>query len=143
VLVDGSQKSVQVSFKVNVPLGGSGIPVYLRISGLHSAAGAAMEDDELLSLNRKESGLDNLFIYPQPVKPDDEKLVFAHIDGPVTITIYNLNGRKIKTLQGVPEYGGISWDLTTDGNQKIETGVYLYDVRNDKSNKQGKIVLVR
>ncbi len=139
-----SPKTVKLFFARNVPLGASGIASYLRIKGLHSAAGVGMEKDAIISLNRDASGgLKDLLVYPQPLRPEDDQLVFAHIRGNVTITIFNLNGQKIKTITAGPEYGGIKWDLSTDSRQKIESGVYLYDVRSDKSAKQGKVIIIR
>ena len=67
--------------------------------------------------------------------------------GHVSITVFDLHGRKVRTLMDrILPAGphGVSWNGTLDGGQHAASGVYFYQVRfGDGSASQKKMVLLR
>jgi len=87
--------------------------------------------------------------YPNPVKTQ-ANIVIEH-DRPETILqtlveIFDLAGRKIWSFTQ-SSANNITWDLMTNNNQKIKTGVYLYRVsiktsNSDMTSKTNKMLII-
>ena len=69
----------------------------------------------------------------------------------VEIDIFDVSGRLLwkHTEKGVPTNGAytVDWDLTVDGGQRLQTGVYLYRVRvssdgSSKASKAKKLIVI-
>jgi len=60
----------------------------------------------------------------------NDVLEFGNLDADATIDIYNINGRRVRHLQGV-----FIWDARDDSGSIVESGVYIYQYSKD-----GKVV---
>ncbi len=140
---DSSAISMIVTFDDNTFLGASGKKSYLLLDGLSSSKGVALKDGDAISLYRESTNLDALLVYPQPIKPRHNELVFSHLPvGEVKIRIFTINGLPIRTIEGQTSYGGIRWDLKDDVGEKVASGLYIFTLNWQNKTKLGKIVVV-
>ena len=121
-IFDSSNTRIVMDFDDNTFIGATGQASYLLLSGWKSRQGIEIDPDTRISLNRETVDLANVIIYPQPVKPQQNELIFANLPGDVKITIYSLNGRVIRILSEQTEYGGVHWNLKDDAGNGGETG---------------------
>jgi hypothetical protein len=67
-------------------------------------------------------------------------------EGPVTLRLYDLRGRLVRTLHdGVLAAGlhGFDWDGRDDAGQSAGSGVYFYRLRSRGAERTGRCVLVK
>jgi hypothetical protein len=76
---------------------------------------------------------------------DYSRIAFTHLPDKCTIRIYTLSGDHLRTLEhDSPELdGNENWDLLTKNNQKIASGVYIYQLESPYGEKIGKFAVVR
>ncbi len=134
---------VRLRLSVEAQASGFGQPVYLTVGTLRNRWGIPMEAEQTFSLFRPTENLQQVVIYPQPVRPEDRELIFAKLPEKVQIQIFNLNGLHVKTLKKVNEYGGIRWNLCDELGKPVASGIYFYRISNGKQQKVGKLVIVR
>lgn len=84
--------------------------------------------------------------WPNPFNP----LTTIRYDIPelssITITIYDLLGRQVRTLLDQveePGYKSIQWDATNDQGQPVSAGIYLYRINVGSFTQTKKMVLLR
>ncbi|NOY50682.1 MAG: T9SS type A sorting domain-containing protein, partial [Chlorobi bacterium] len=93
------------------------------------------------SLNENTSADINVSIFPNPFDNDVEIRLATTIAQNAEISIYDLGGRKIKTLfKGKIQNGenGFVWDAS-----KAKAGIYIYSVRTKDKNVVGKLMLTK
>lgn len=69
-----------------------------------------------------------------------------HDNIPITITLYDLNGRKIFLQTGTlptGQNGVLIWDGRNDGNQEVASGLYLMLISSGNQKKVGKILRIK
>lgn len=87
--------------------------------------------------------LDN---YPNPFNPSTTIEYEIPKSGFVKISIYDLNGKLIKTLVHKKQEQGnyrIQWDGKNNSGLKVSSGVYIYAIENEKSIISKKMILVK
>lgn len=99
-----------------------------------STEGYAPEDGDLTS---RQSSLEDIGIVPNPYKGASDYEVsqlidevrFTNLPDEAIIRVFTLNGTLIKTInKQTPNVATISWNLTTDHNLPIASGLYLVNV---------------
>jgi len=83
---------------------------------------------------------------PQLRWPDQQdKIGFLDIPGQCTISIYSQMGELVKRIEHTNGSGDEYWNLTTDANQVIVSGVYIAVVKDNENNGEviRKFVVVR
>ncbi len=76
----------------------------------------------------------------------DRRIQFINLPEESTIKIYTLSGRLVETLQhDDPDQGFEDWNLTSNVNQAVASGIYLFSVKNrENGNTQtGKFVIIK
>jgi PKD repeat protein len=84
--------------------------------------------------------------YPNPFNPDTRIRYDLAKNEIVRITIYNLLGRKVKTLVNEHQEAGfksIIWNATNDYGKPVSAGVYLYQIRAGEFVQTKKMVLLK
>jgi Ca-activated chloride channel homolog len=83
----------------------------------------------------KEDALPKGFVlhqnYPNPFNPSTTIRFELPTDGHVTLKIYDLSGRLVKTLLSGDQYAGAHtavWDGSDDAGRKVAAGVYFYQL---------------
>jgi len=87
----------------------------------------------LVGIDEKDERIPEEFVleqnYPNPFNPITTIRYGLPESSPVKLTVYDLAGRKIKTLVDTDKPAGwhsVTWDGTDDSGISVSTGVYLY-----------------
>ncbi|MCB9058625.1 MAG: S8 family serine peptidase [Calditrichae bacterium] len=143
-LADSSSKSVLLTFNDQTIIGAKGQQSYLELINLKSTSGILMDEANIINLFKVQTELEKIVIYPQPLKAGNAQLMFSNLpDGDFLIRIFSMNGAFIRAISRDSYYGGIPWDLKDSHDEKVPSGVYLYDIHWNGKTKQGKLVIVR
>ncbi len=85
--------------------------------------------------------------YPNPFNPVTHIKFQVKDQAKVTVVIYDVSGRQVKTLLDKKEYAAgryeISWDATDRFSQKVASGVYFYRFTANNFTKMGRMVLLK
>ncbi|MDZ7334377.1 MAG: T9SS type A sorting domain-containing protein, partial [candidate division KSB1 bacterium] len=84
--------------------------------------------------------------YPNPFNPVTEIIFSVPKTEKVSLVIYDMLGRKVKTLidkQVQPGVYSVYWDGTDESGVKVATGVYLYRLQARNYSQVRKMVLIK
>ena len=84
--------------------------------------------------------------YPNPFNPTTQIKYDLPEDAMVSITIYDLMGRQVKTLVNSSQtagYRSIQWNATNNEGQPVSAGLYLYTIQAGKFRQTKKMVLLK
>lgn len=102
-----------------------------------------IEDDAEASLPQKFALFQN---HPNPFNPSTVIGYQLPEESPVTLSIFNLTGQKIKSLVNEKQSAGhkeITWDGYSDTGKKVSSGVYLYRLTAGAFTQTKKMVYLR
>ena len=90
------------------------------------------------------SDLENVFVYPNPVRPDYlDTVKISGLTNKAIIKITDIEGNLVfeKTAEG----GTIEWDTMAFGNYKVASGVYMILIsdKNGEQTKVKKVMIIR
>jgi len=71
------------------------------------------------------------------------ELAFVNLPPACTIKVYTIDGDLVKTLRHTNGSGTEYWDLRSDYNQMVATGVYFFYVSSPQGESVGKLAIVR
>ena len=104
---------------------------------------------EVLEISNFNTSLDRFVLkdnYPNPFNPLTLISYELPSDGLVNITIYDMIGRKVKTLVNglqTAGYKSILWNATNDRNEPVSGGLYLYIIEAGYFRQTKKMVLLK
>jgi len=84
--------------------------------------------------------------YPNPFNPFTTLLYELSENSHVKITIYDMLGRKVKTLINKTQDAGsrtIIWNATNDYGEPVSAGIYLYQIKAGEHLQTKKMVLLK
>jgi len=84
--------------------------------------------------------------YPNPFNPITQIKYEIPKEGYVSVVIYDLVGRLVKTLvneKQSPGYFNITWDSTNNQNLKVSAGMYIYRIQSGDFSKTKKMILLK
>jgi hypothetical protein len=84
--------------------------------------------------------------YPNPFNPLTQIRYDLPEDSDVSITIFDLMGRNIKTLLKKKEAAGfrsISWDATNQNGEPVSAGMYIYLIQANTFRETKKMILLK
>ena len=84
--------------------------------------------------------------YPNPFNPTTEIRYDLPSNEYVSINIYDVMGRKIKSLISINQeagYRSITWDATNDLGQSVSAGMYIYTIQAGEFRQTKKMVLLK
>ncbi len=84
--------------------------------------------------------------YPNPFNSETWVRYNLHDKEKAAIAIYNLSGRKVRTLikdEQLPGIHRVKWDGRDDRGRKVSSGVYVYQMRAGGKSIARKLLLVR
>ena len=88
--------------------------------------------------------LDNVYVYPNPVRPDDTDTVkVSGLLDKSTVKITDIEGSLV--YEATSEGGTIEWDTTAFGKYKVASGVYMVFVssKDGDETKVNKLMIIR
>ena len=84
--------------------------------------------------------------YPNPFNPTTTLRYDLPENSHVTITIYDMLGRKVKTLINATQdagYRSIIWDASGNNGERVSAGIYLYQIQAGEYMQTKKMVLLK
>ena len=84
--------------------------------------------------------------YPNPFNPSTQIQYAVPSDANVTIAIYDLMGRKVRTLVNgnvSAGYHTAMWNATNDLGQPVAAGMYIYTISSHDYVAKRKMVLLK
>ena len=84
--------------------------------------------------------------YPNPFNPTTQIRFDLPKDSYVSIDIYDLMGRKIKSLVNKNQaagYRSVHWNATNDLGQSVSAGMYIYTIQAGEFRQNRKMVLLK
>jgi hypothetical protein len=75
---------------------------------------------------------------------NDRLLKFIHLPKKCTIRIFTMTGDQVTTLQhDDPVNGEVSWNILSESNRALASGIYIFSVESEFGKQVGKFVLIR
>ena len=93
-----------------------------------------------------KDNLSESYIYPNPVRTSqgNDKVTFANLTNNVMIRIFKTNGDLVREINATDTNGTVTWDLTNDNGNQVASGIYIYLITNELSQKsKGKLAIIR
>jgi flagellar hook assembly protein FlgD len=84
--------------------------------------------------------------YPNPFNPSTEIKFHISKSQKVTLAVYDLLGRKVKTLVDENVTAGkykVDWNGTNEYGQKVASGIYFYRLQTEGFNQTRKMLLMK
>ena len=84
--------------------------------------------------------------FPNPFNPVTTLRYNLPEDGMVNITIYDMMGRIVRTLENSKQAAGfksIQWNATNDVGQTVSAGLYLYTIHSRDFRQTNKMILLK
>ena len=104
-------------------------------------------DDANVSVQTKnEYSIGGIFNYPNPFNPVTKLRYTIPKNSLVSIIIYDMLGRQVKTLVNETQnagYGSVIWDATNDYGKPVSAGIYLYQIKTGEYIQTKKMVLMK
>lgn len=114
-----------------VVFGAVGESVTLRLTGLRSATGAALNDEgRVLQLVEPAEDLAEAFVFPNPHyrHRHDPYVTVAGLPARATVRILSTEGHVVRVLTERGQDGGLRWDLQDRNGRSVPSGVYLLHI---------------
>ena len=139
------------SFYVDVEVEDAGAYEYwvtaVDLSGLESdpsnSVSAVLSADEELGIPTEFALNQN---YPNPFNPSTQIQYALPKETKVVISIYDLMGRKVRTLVNDVQnagYKNVMWNATNDMGRLVSAGVYIYSIQAGDFIQNRKMVLMK
>ena len=112
----------------------------VSISPIHIVARTAVESDPVVPFRFTHSA------YPNPFNSSVTISFTLPHDGEAAVTIYDISGRKVRSLGGGILKAGensVVWDGADDGGVPLSSGIYFYRINCDNQGVTSKITLLR
>jgi hypothetical protein len=147
VRIDTLQSNVVNLFlDKNNRMGSLGVQYYVKVDHISDVFGNSIADElgNRLLVGKAVSNLDNVIVYPNPYNSQivQQPFRFANLPMDCEIYIFSAGGRFIRKLHENNSDGGVIWDLRTDDNRRVGSGVYFYIIRFLDSEVKGKFVII-
>ena len=88
----------------------------------------------------------SLNVYPNPFRSSTSFALRGKANRQVNIYIYNIKGQLVRSMTGSTDQNGeasLNWDGTNSSGNKVDSGVYYYQLNSPDFQHQGRIVLMK
>jgi hypothetical protein len=129
-----SHKSGTLTWRLNnLPTGNNTVVVY----AFDSFNNMSTAETSFVTMTKDPISINNLLVYPNPMKQNGGYFTFdLNFDSDITITIYTITGRKIKTIKEnscISGFNKIFWDGRDTDGHKIANNTYFYTIKASNS----------
>jgi hypothetical protein len=142
-MIGSDDRIVRIHLGSDVYTGASGIASYLELQEIKSVQGRLFATGNRISLAREPEDLDNIFVYPQPVRSEMDWIGFANVAPATRIDIFDISGYKVVTLYENNGFGGIRWNMQNGQGKRVAAGIYIFYARNGDETKMGKFTILK
>ncbi len=92
--------------------------------------------------------LSRVVVYPNPWREEQahgrKYVSFIRVTPNASLTIYTLEGRKLRTLTNTEGAGRMVWDLRNEQGEPVAVGIYVYQITDTAGHRtKGKIAILR
>ena len=84
--------------------------------------------------------------FPNPFNPSTEIRFDLPEEGQVELSVFNMQGQKVRTLESgrmTPGYHAIIWNGTNDNGNRVSTGMYFYSIQTNKFQAVRKMLFLK
>ncbi|MBN2009000.1 SBBP repeat-containing protein [candidate division KSB1 bacterium] len=84
--------------------------------------------------------------YPNPFNPETTICYSLEHPSPFKLTIYNLRGQEVRTLENSHQNAGnysLTWDATDENNSPVSSGIYMCRLKANAAILYNKMLLIR
>ena len=84
--------------------------------------------------------------FPNPFNPSTEIRFDLPEEGQVELSVFNMQGQKVRTLESgrmTPGYHAIIWNGTNDNGSRVSTGMYFYSIQTNKFQAVRKMLFLK
>lgn len=150
---NADRKNIYLNLENRGMIGATGKNYLLRAFNIYSSDGIKIVDGagSIFGLVFNKENLDEMYVYPNPysLNSNQDYITFANITRDASIDIYDLTGKFLININETNGNGGVEWDMTDGGGNKLNTGIYIYRATGKNSSgqdveeKMGKFAVVR
>jgi hypothetical protein len=100
----------------------------------------------IIGVHNQVKPLHTFKVYPNPVSTTAKIAFYLPVANKVTVSIYDLSGKEIKTLMDENLTAGfqqMNWDCTTDDQQQVSNGIYMVRITAGAYAAYSKITVIR
>ncbi len=118
----------------------------LRLRAVDNVENISWEESSFHLLDSSTPVIEQLFVHPTPASTVLSFNWTQSMDGPVSISIYTVSGRKIVSMGNLPAQTGYNqhqWNLLDADSDFVASGVYIYVVSAGDSEIAGIATVVR
>jgi hypothetical protein len=146
VYIDVLSKSyyqIPASTSFNLPF--QLIPDILPFAAVSTGVEDQLQKYRLLTRSLQTAAESEFVVFPQPFVLSEHQayLTFKNVPHSAQIFIFSSNGRLLQTLRNESQFPYIYWDLSTNQGKTIGSGVYLYRLKTDNGEKNGKFIVIK
>ncbi len=137
-----------------------GDEMYIQLSGVRAPIAGEKYQFTTIGSQVDDNADINIKVVPNPylvraawdIDNDYQKIQFINLPTECTLKIYTVAGDLVKTIQHNDPYssgffgqtgGTLFWNLMTDNNQKISTGVYVFYLDSPFGSDVGRFAVIR
>jgi hypothetical protein len=98
------------------------------------------------TVNPASADLNRLVVYPNPYRENRnsrKQIVFKNLPEQAVIRCYSLDGKLVRTLEKNDTTGQLIWDLKSQADSPIASGIYLYVIKSAGQTTKGKVAILR
>jgi len=84
--------------------------------------------------------------FPNPFNPSTEIRFDLPEEGHVELSVFNMQGQKVRTLESgimTPGYHAIIWNGTNNNGSRVSTGMYFYSIQTNKFQAVRKMLFLK
>ena len=142
-IMDPSSNEYRLKLSSNFYRPSSGITTYIILNKVKSHSGTELTEGNRIALVSTPENINHILLYPQPVTPDTEWIMFANIAPGTDLKIFDINGHFIYTVREEDNNGGVRWNLKDQSGKKISAGIYIYFATYKDQQKIGKFAVIK
>ncbi len=154
VSIDPSDRSIiYLNLDNSAVIGATGKNYILTIKNVYSTTGIKITDGagSSFGLVFNKEDLTEAYVYPNPFTSTSGQsfTTFANLTKTASISIFDLTGKFIRTVEETEGFGGVQWDLKDINGIDVPTGIYIYMAKGknsagaDVEDKTGKFMVIR
>jgi hypothetical protein len=121
------------------------IPDILPFAAVSTGIEDQLQKYRLLTRSQQTETESEFVVFPQPFVLSEHQayLTFKNIPPSAQIFIFSSTGKLLQTLRNDSHIPYIYWDLSTSQGKTIGSGVYLYRLKTDNGEKNGKFMVIK
>jgi len=136
------QHPASLSFSLPFTIGVAGMPYNVVNT---ADQGESYFDFQLITRPGNADTTGGVLVYPQPLELSAAQpfLNFSNLPAEAEISIYTVNGKFLITLKTKDNLDYLNWNLRLPEGEQIGSGVYIYWIKSNSGQEQGKFLIIK